>query len=231
MMGPAWAGRWTVCQARFAEAAPSRSARNSTSATPARTRLRSSGTSRVVGTARAIRRSGGRSIGGIAPTRKRSSRTTTARSFKRARISSERRDSSFAHTLLGTRNKRTPSSSASGFARSAIRAPTASRHTDAGRGCRVCANRFSPARFRIARRGSGIVSLERERLAIRMPFTLQARSIACFGDPAPSSVSRRTIHGAGLRSETLPSGACPSNTAPLRSVVPARTMPSAKSSA
>ena len=188
--------------------------RSSGSATEARTRDSSSGISRVTGTARAMRRSGGRSTTGTAPTRKRSSRATTPRSFKRAHTSSARRESSLAHTLLGTRRRSVPSSSEIGKARSAIRAPTASRQTAAGTASRTRAKRFSPARSRIARSGSGDERGYRERRAIRI---VEATTTS----PGP--------YRPGLRRETSPSGASGSNTAPRRSVVPARRVPSAKS--
>jgi hypothetical protein len=108
-------------------------------------------------------------MAGTAPTRKRSSRTVTVRSRRRAQISTDRRDSSFAHTLLGTRRSRTPPSSEMGQARSAMRGPTASLQSAAGIASRARAKRFSPARCKMARSGSGALSVCRGR-RVMTPF-------------------------------------------------------------
>lgn len=116
--------------------------------------------------------------------RNRNSPASTPRSRKRAQSSSESRESSLAHTLVGTRRTSVRSTIEIGSTRSAIRAPTASRHTAGATGVFVRQNRDSPARSRIAPRDSGAETGSRPRRA-RTPPRYHG----------PSTTSRRSPPG------------------------------------
>jgi hypothetical protein len=155
--------------------------RSEPSAMPSRPGATSGGTPRSPGTARTVHRSGGRSGGGRCPTRKRKARAWTPCSCRRAQSSSARSDSSCAQTLLGTRRRSVPASSDTGCACSAMRAPTALCHSFDGMGLHARANRFSPARRRMASSDSGArrvsrLRMDRSRLVYPLWVSARARS-------------------------------------------------------
>lgn len=135
----------------------------------------------VDGTVRQARRWGGLSGGGVSPTRNRSSRTSTPRTRRRAHSSADSKEISWAHTLLGTRSRRVSPKIEIGRTRSAMRAPTASRHTAGATAICARQNRDSPARSRIAASGSGTASGSRARRGrTALAYHVRAKGLRCL---------------------------------------------------
>ena len=136
------------------------------------------------------------------------------RSFRRAQSSSARKDSSLAHTLVGTRKQERPVLERDREAHAPRSArPRRLARRAAGMASRARAKRFSPARSRIA--PQRLRGRQRDAGPARHRTWSQATSEAGYGLCVGESTS--------------PSGASGSNTAPRRSAVPARSVPSAKS--